>query len=119
MKNSISFDSSIDENRRQIHNLGAPQLNSSATSKIYVDTGLQSKLAKTINSILDLNNNQINNPSGPKNGNDACNKKYVDEKIQSEAINPSHPQKNVSDYVMKNVKEISIEYNVEVDKIDR
>ena len=36
MQNPIQFNSDLDNNKRQIHNLGTPQFNSSAANKSYV-----------------------------------------------------------------------------------
>ena len=49
LSNPISFLSSLPNNQKQIHSLGAPQYNSSATNKQYVDNSVKTKadLSKT------------------------------------------------------------------------
>ena len=47
MDNVIQFNPSVDNNKKQIHNLGSPQFNSSASNKKYVDDSVSNKLDKS------------------------------------------------------------------------
>ena len=79
--NSISFLSSLPSNQRQIFNIGPPQFNSSATSKQYIDSGLNVKLDKTITTNINLNNKQLLNLGFDiKNPSDVVNPGFTDQK---------------------------------------
>ena len=58
---------------------------------------------------------RLTNP--PNSDDDSVNEKYVDENI-SKSIKPSHPPKNVFQYLMNDVNEWSTEYGVKVGSIN-
>ena len=108
--NSIAFNSLNPDNKRQIHNLGSPQFNSSAVNKSYVDTELQKISGSDLTGVLkadgsvsmtsDLNmgNNKVTHLKDPTNDTDAVNKKYVDLNVNNNI--QSSNDNDVFKYVM-------------------
>ena len=67
---------------------------------------------------LQMNVHRLTRLTNPPNSDDeAVNEKYVDENI-SKSIKPSHPPKNVFQYLMNDVNEWSTEYGVKVGSIN-
>ena len=65
---------------------------------------------------IQMNDNRITGLTNPPNADDeVTNKKYVDENISKANIKPSHPPKNLFQYLMNDVNEWSSEYNVKVE----
>ena len=133
MQNPIQFKSDLDNNKRQIHNLGNPQFNSSAVNRSYVDTRLNTKANSTslgnylrkdgsnkLTSNLDLSSTyKVINSIEPTNDHDLSTKNYVDtnvKKISSHTISSSHTPTNVFKYLMQNVNQWSDEYHIELTK---
>ena len=123
--NSISFNSSLPSNQRQIFNLAPPQFSSSATSKSYVDGEIakipQSPQVNTSKFIrkdgtvpmtanLDLGGNKITNLRWPTNDEDAVSKKHLDDTLaQSHLVASS--KKNEFTY-LDSPDDTSSEYNI-------
>ena len=63
---------------------------------------------------LNMDNHMITNVKTPLNDSDAVTKGYLD----THSIQPSHPLKNVFEYIMNDVNQTSSEYGIVVDKID-
>ena len=138
LSNPITFLSSLPNNQKQIHNLGSPKFNSSATNKRYVD----SEIAKisSINTTpflkkdgsvsmtgnLDLNNNKIINlQTDYRDSKSAVNVDFVQEEIsdlsdlvtqkiyESQIIN-SGQKRDAFRYLMEDTDESSSENNIKV-----
>ena len=124
LSNPITFLSSLPNNQKQIHNLGTPQYNSSATNKQYVDSEISkipttdsSKFIKKDGSVLmeanlDMNKHNILNVKTPSNDTDAANKSYIDETLAQSHITSSN-KKNALKYLL-DADESSSENNIVV-----
>ena len=122
MKNPITFLNSLPDNKKQIHNLGIPQYDSSAINRRYVIQEIakipkfdQTQYIKKDGSIsmganLDMSNNLIENVKTPLKVTDGANKGYIDEKLSKPHIISSH-KNNVFKY-LSDGDESSSEYNI-------
>ena len=63
---------------------------------------------------LNMDNHRITNVKTPSDDTDAVNIAY----LNNHSIQAAHPQKNILDYIMKDVDLTSSEYGIEIDKID-
>ena len=65
---------------------------------------------------LQMNDHRVTGLTNPPNDDDeATNKKYVDSHVSKSDIKPSHTPKNVFQYLMDDVNEMSSEFNVKVE----
>ena len=106
----------------RITNLPSPYFSHEAATKDYVTTVMnhlpslfldrQGKSSMLGN--LNMNNHLIQNVKDPVKTNDAVNVAY----LNKHSIQSAHPQKNILDYVMKDIDQTSSEYGIEIDKID-
>ena len=84
MDNVIQFNPSVDNNKKQIHNLGSPQFNSSASNKKYVDDSVSNKLDKSgglMTGNIDMNNRRIYNLAQPNGDNQPATKIWSENKF--------------------------------------
>jgi len=93
LNNPITFLSSLQSNKRQIHNIGSPQFNSSAANKQYVDSEIAKisnvdtsqfiKKDGTVAMTADLNlgSNKITNFKTPTGDTDAASESYIDKTL--------------------------------------
>ncbi|XP_068673326.1 autotransporter adhesin SadA-like [Montipora foliosa] len=119
MQNSIQFNSSLSNNKRQIFGLAPPQFSSSSTNKAYVDTQDSKSLKidgnNKMTSNLDMNNFQISNVKNATHNQDAVtlkqvndgiaavstqNIEYTDIKIAESHISTHENRENVLKYAM-------------------
>ena len=124
LSNPITFISSLQNNQKQIHNLGSPQFDSSAANKRYVDAEIakipQINTSQFIRkdgtvpmtSNLDLGGNKISNLRLPTNNEDAASKKYLDDTLAQSHLLASS-KKNEFTY-LDSPDDTSSEYNVVV-----
>ena len=124
LSNPITFLNSLPNNQKQIHNLGIPQFNSSATNKQYVDSEIAKIPAVNTSSYLkkdgtvamtaDLNlgSNKITNLKTPTSNTDAASKSYIDKTLAESHVVASS-KKNEFTY-LDNPDDTSSEYNVVV-----
>ena len=109
-------------NNNRITNLQSPHFSHEAVTKGYVTTVMNhlpsiflDRLGKSsMLGELNMNNHSIKNLQDPIDTNDAVNIAY----LNKQSIQSAHPQKNILDYVMKNIDQTSSEYGIEIDKID-
>ena len=124
LSNPITFISSLQNNQKQIHNLGSPQFDISAANKRYVDDEIakipQSPQVNTSQFIkkdgtvpmtanLDLGGNKITNLRLSTNNEDAASKKYIDDTLAQSHLLASS-KKNEFVYL----DDTSSEYNIHV-----
>ena len=133
LSNSITFINSSPNNKKQIHNLGSPQFNSSATNKQYVDSEIAKNTTQflkkdgsvSMSGDLNLNNNKIVDlQTDSKNSKSAVNVELMENKITdlrnivTQKIHESHitisGKKDVFRYLMENDDESSSESNIQV-----
>ena len=84
MDNVIQFNPSVDNNKKQIHNLGSPQFNSSASNKKYVNDSVSNKLDKSgglMTGNIDMNNRRIYNLAQPNGDNQPATKIWSENKF--------------------------------------
>ena len=128
MHNPITFLNSLPNNQKQIHNLGIPQFNSSATNKQYVDGEIAkipqmdtTQFIKKDGSVPMESNlnmggggggNKIENLKTPEGDNNASTKGYIDETLSKSHILASS-KNNVFQY-LDNPDDTSSEYNITV-----
>ena len=116
--NPITFFSHLPPNQRQIHNIGSPQLISSAVNKQYVD-GEIGKIApvdttqfiKKDGSVpmaadLDMGTHKISNVVNPEFDKDVVNKQYLENKLIESHLQPSGPS-NIFHFLMNDTSKFS------------
>ena len=97
MDNVIQFNPSVDNNKKQIHNLGSPQFNSSASNKKYVDDSVSNKLDKSgglMTGNIDMNNKRIYNLAQPNDNNQPATKIWSENKFNNKIANLADPTSN-------------------------
>ena len=112
LKNPITFQSSLSNNKKQIHNLAESQYNSSAANKSYVDSEIAkiptidtTPYLKKDGSIamtghLNMNNHNILNVKTPLNDTDGTNKAYIDDKLSNSHLISSSKENDFKIYWM-------------------
>ena len=124
LNNPITFLSSLPSNQRQIHNIGSPQFNSSATNKQYVDSEISKittvdtnqfvlKSGSTMTGDLNMSNHSITNVKQPTSNTDVATKGYLDNTLADSHLTSSHT-KNEFKY-LDDPNDTSSEYNITVD----
>ena len=127
LKNPITFQSSLSNNQKQIHNIGTPQYDSSAANKRYVNSEIN-KIPKVdtthyikkdgfvpMEANLNMNNHNILNVKTPLNNTDATNKASIDDKLSNSHL-ISSSKENDFKYLL-DADESSSEYNVVVNGV--
>ena len=127
LQDSILFNSFHSDRQRQIYYLGNPLYDSSATSKSYVDAGLQNKVdankvmlldgTQAMESNLNMGDYKIVNMRGPKFPSDCVNKKYLIDYVGESQIQ-SINYENKFKYIMTDPEsQLSDEDGVELGNI--
>ena len=120
---SIPMTGNLQMNNNRIYKLPNPQLADEPATLGYVsqlnnnlfNSYLDLKGVRKMEGNLQMNGNHISGLTDLPNSDDqATNKQYVDDNIRKANIKPSHTPKNVFKYLMNDVNEWSLEYNIKV-----